>query len=269
MVMLGGLLAIPAVALFGAGFPETVRQIIQRHFPLNSVSSAASFPEAPLFVPAAGPGPAPGLAPPTVSMPAPVPAAQQVMAPTAPDPFAAPPLAAGPPSPVVPTCAVCPTAQAVVAAVACERATATPLAQARQPNPPEHAITSIYENPANLVPVVRATDAAPSVPADDSRLLMALQETAEVERAVAGRDPAASDRFAVLQSQLRQWGATYCRLESCGPRVELYRFYCKMGIAGSTNFTRCFEATDADPMTAVAKVVADVEQWRARLASRR
>ena len=38
MVMLSGLIAIPAVALFGTGLSETVKQLVQRQFGINSVS---------------------------------------------------------------------------------------------------------------------------------------------------------------------------------------------------------------------------------------
>jgi hypothetical protein len=35
-----------------------------------------------------------------------------------------------------------------------------------------------------------------------------------------------------------------------------------MSVAGSSNYTRHFEATDPDPLQAMGKVLAEVEAWR-------
>jgi hypothetical protein len=42
----------------------------------------------------------------------------------------------------------------------------------------------------------------------------------------------------------------------------MYRFYCKMAVGGSAQYTRCFEATHADPLQAMVQVLRQVETWR-------
>ena len=56
----------------------------------------------------------------------------------------------------------------------------------------------------------------------------------------------AADQFRAIQERLRQLGATYYLLESWGNQQQLYRFYCKMAVGGSAQYTRCFEATHAE-----------------------
>ena len=65
-----------------------------------------------------------------------------------------------------------------------------------------------------------------------------------------------------IQHRLRQLGATYYLLELWGSEGQ-YRFYCKMALGGNPDFSRYFEATDSDPLRAMAKVLAQVESWRA------
>ena len=55
---------------------------------------------------------------------------------------------------------------------------------------------------------------------------------------------------------IAQLGATYYLLESWGNDQQLYRFYCKMAVGGSADYTRYFEATDADPLQAMLGVSA-------------
>ena len=73
----------------------------------------------------------------------------------------------------------------------------------------------------------------------------------------------AGDEFTAMQHRLRQLGATYYLLESWGSDGALYRFHCKMAIAGNSRYTRHFEATDREPLRAIGRVLRDVEQWRA------
>jgi hypothetical protein len=72
----------------------------------------------------------------------------------------------------------------------------------------------------------------------------------------------AKDPFHAIQEQLRQLGATYYLLESWGNDQQMYRFYCKMAVGGSANYTRCFEATDADPLQAMRQVLREVQEKR-------
>ena len=71
-----------------------------------------------------------------------------------------------------------------------------------------------------------------------------------------------TDQFARIQRRLQDLGATYYLLESWGNQSQRFRFYCKMAIAGNPNFTRYFEATDANPLAAMSKVLHEVEQWQ-------
>ena len=73
---------------------------------------------------------------------------------------------------------------------------------------------------------------------------------------------ASADLFHSIQDRLRQLGATYYLLESWGTQRQMYRFYCKMAVAGSTDYTRCFEAADADPLQAMVQVLRQVETWK-------
>jgi hypothetical protein len=64
-------------------------------------------------------------------------------------------------------------------------------------------------------------------------------------------------------ARIRQLGATYYLLETWGDRGQLYRFYCKMAVGGNPDYSRYFEATDADALAAMDKVLREVEDWRA------
>ncbi len=70
--------------------------------------------------------------------------------------------------------------------------------------------------------------------------------------------------FLSMQKRLKDMGATYYLLETWGNQEQLYRFYCKMSVGGSANYTHCFEATHADPLQAMRDVVRQVEQWKNR-----
>jgi hypothetical protein len=69
----------------------------------------------------------------------------------------------------------------------------------------------------------------------------------------------AADPFHAIQDRLRRLGATYYLLESWGNRDQVYRFYCKMAVGGSADYTRCYEATHADPLEAMRQVLRQVE----------
>jgi hypothetical protein len=78
----------------------------------------------------------------------------------------------------------------------------------------------------------------------------------------AARAGGADGQFSYVQGRLRQLGATYYLLESWGSREQLYRFYCKVAVGGNPNYTHYFEATDSDPLRAMARVLGQVETWR-------
>jgi hypothetical protein len=58
---------------------------------------------------------------------------------------------------------------------------------------------------------------------------------------------------------LRQMGAANYSLEEWG---NGYRFKCAVSLAGNIDFTRHFEAVDADPLATVRQVVGEVTAWQ-------
>ncbi len=75
-----------------------------------------------------------------------------------------------------------------------------------------------------------------------------------------------TDPFRGIQERLKSLGATYYLLESWGTQRQTYRFYCKTAIGGSSDYTRCFEATHADPVQAMLQVLHKVEAQKADIA---
>ena len=85
-----------------------------------------------------------------------------------------------------------------------------------------------------------------------------------IPESVAGA-PQAADRLVYVQQRLRSLGAHRYSLELWGHGKEYYKFHCSMPIAGSPTAVRYFEATDADGLKAMSKVLEEVETWRASL----
>lgn len=79
---------------------------------------------------------------------------------------------------------------------------------------------------------------------------------------VAAPARSAEDRLQELGVRLQRLGATYYVLESWGNDQQLYRCYCKAAVAGSADYTHCFEAIHADPLEAMRQVVRQVEAWK-------
>ena len=75
---------------------------------------------------------------------------------------------------------------------------------------------------------------------------------------------AGDSRVIAIRERLHQLGATHFLLEPWGSRGQLFRFHCNAAIGGSANWNRYFEATDADPLRAMTRVLQEVEAWRAR-----
>ncbi len=71
------------------------------------------------------------------------------------------------------------------------------------------------------------------------------------------------DQFHLICERLKELGSTYVLLESWGDSQEQFRFYCKIAIAGNPHHTYRFEATNQDPLMAMARVLRQVEDWRA------
>lgn len=74
--------------------------------------------------------------------------------------------------------------------------------------------------------------------------------------------PGAEDRFPHYQRRLRELGVSYYLLETWGDQGQLFRFYCRLTVGGNPACTRYFDAVDAEPLTAIAKVLQQVEAWR-------
>jgi len=70
------------------------------------------------------------------------------------------------------------------------------------------------------------------------------------------------DRFTYIQTRLRELGATYYLLETWGSEGQYFRFHCRMAVGGSQGYARHFEATEADALQAMARVLEEVESWR-------
>jgi len=68
--------------------------------------------------------------------------------------------------------------------------------------------------------------------------------------------------FMAIQDRLRQMGATYYLLETWGNQRQIYRFYCQMTVGGNSSYTHYFEATNSNPLEAMADVLCQVEAWR-------
>jgi hypothetical protein len=114
--------------------------------------------------------------------------------------------------------------------------------------------------PSPATAVAGRFDASASLPASS------VAGRCEGSAGVSGTPGTASD-FGDVPERLQQLGATYYVLESWGNDQQLYRFYCKMAVAGSADYTHCFEATDADPRQAMQQVLQQVVSWRQRTAS--
>lgn len=107
------------------------------------------------------------------------------------------------------------------------------LAPAESPSP--YCLTS---NPASLQGQATAATQSAVVPAGYQVPAESAAATPPVVNA-AGQSgtaatPAAGDQFHAIQDRLRQLGATYYLLESWGNEQQMYRFYCKMAVGGST-----------------------------------
>jgi len=266
---------LPLVALFGTSLPDTIKQVLQRQFGVNvasfSLSSWTAWPSGaapsgpiPLDPTAKEPLPAvpPSggtelLSPSGLSQPA---SLQASIAPAALAPAAAAPttmtLSTLPAAVTAPA-----TAMPVAPGMAVAIAPATALAALSPARPlavasawPDHSSAS--QAAAGVVPAgfQAQIDAnrAGRAPAGNTAILPA-----------GGAGLNGGDRFTLMQSRLKELGATYTLLESWGSKGDLYRFYCKLAIGGNVNYTRYFEATDPDSFSAMAKVLQQVEAWRA------
>jgi hypothetical protein len=113
---------------------------------------------------------------------------------------------------------------------------------------------------ASLVPVSRR-DSDVTTPRSLRPFPTRISEVDTADR--SGPSAPVTDRFTYVLGRLRELGAVYYLLETWGSEGQRFRFHCKMAIGGNPGYTRRFEATDAEPMQAIARVLSEVETWRA------
>jgi hypothetical protein len=113
---------------------------------------------------------------------------------------------------------------------------------------------------ASLVPVSRR-DSDVTMPRSLRPFPTRISEVDTADR--SGPSAPVTDRFTYLLGRLRELGAVYYLLETWGSEGQRFRFRCMMAIGGNPGYTRHFEATDPEPMQAIARVLSEVEAWRA------
>jgi hypothetical protein len=74
--------------------------------------------------------------------------------------------------------------------------------------------------------------------------------------------PQRTDPVTRRYERLRELGTTFSRLETWGPQGERFRFQCRVATGEDPTEARHFEATDSQPLGAIEKVLAEVEDWR-------
>ena len=94
---------------------------------------------------------------------------------------------------------------------------------------------------------------------------LAASELGPATAALAGPGVPA-ERCAEISSQLCRLGAAYFRLESWADEPQVFRFQCTLPFNDSRGSEaeayRTFEASAADPATAMRQVLADVQAWQ-------
>jgi len=70
-----------------------------------------------------------------------------------------------------------------------------------------------------------------------------------------------TDQFTGIQQRLRQLGATWYALETWGNEGR-FHFTCRVSVDGNPSLNRLFQASDAEAIQAMAKVLHEVERWK-------
>jgi hypothetical protein len=68
--------------------------------------------------------------------------------------------------------------------------------------------------------------------------------------------------FLALESQLKQLGAKYYRLEKWGSRGELFRFSCCVTPSEQYRYQRYFQAIDSDELRVMENVIEEIKRWK-------
>jgi hypothetical protein len=102
---------------------------------------------------------------------------------------------------------------------------------------------------------------APLAPIEPTFLLPAPKVTSEPVMQQVSWEPSQQE-FESLELRLKALGATYYRLEKWGNRGELFRFSCFVTPLESHSYEKYFQAIDADAVTVMRSVIADIETWK-------
>jgi hypothetical protein len=240
LVMLACLVAIPLAAVVGKSLPKMVKGLVDGHWRGQSASASGSLVEAPRFQPAARADTPSGVVaqPPSRDWRQPQLQGGQSVSSWQGSPGTSPVIQAGYETPV----GEAPRVLDPVRASGGSR-------DLGGPRPATSAVVPVPREQSAISPGTRQSSVAasqqPVGPGDQAGQVV----------------PSANDQFTAIQDRLRQLGATYYLLESWGNRQQLYRFYCKMAVGGNPNYTHYFEATDSDPLQAMARVLKEVETW--------
>lgn len=98
------------------------------------------------------------------------------------------------------------------------------------------------------------------LPAFD-RLAIGGESGGTVGEANSPLDNAAAARLAQIRSELESLGAEYVLLETT-EGSGAYRFHCQMRVSDEAPYSREFEATAGEPLTAAERVLGEVSAWR-------
>jgi len=139
----------------------------------------------------------------------------------------------------------------------------------QQPEPEGLRSQEDHRSPGTEGADARRTPLVPVARRDHSWAAGSQPEAPPLQNAVIRPDPQPmeradpSDRFTYVLDRLRELGATYYLLETWGNEGQRFRFHCKLAVGGTPSFPRHFEATDRDALQAMARVLGEVEAWRA------
>jgi hypothetical protein len=103
---------------------------------------------------------------------------------------------------------------------------------------PEHSIHSVNSS--------QSSPSVPSAPSFNARTI----------------ELSSPQNFPMLESQLKQLGAKYYRLEKWGNRGELFRFSCYVTPSGPYQYQKYFQAIDSDELRVMGIVIDDIKQWK-------
>ncbi|MDR2757529.1 MAG: hypothetical protein LBC20_17705 [Planctomycetaceae bacterium] len=68
--------------------------------------------------------------------------------------------------------------------------------------------------------------------------------------------------FPILETQLKQLGAKYYRLEKWGSRGELFRFSCYVSPSEPYQYQKYFQAIDSDELRVMESVIEEIKRWK-------